>query len=33
MFLIKLGEISKESQINSLYLYKRSENNIFKYND
>ena len=32
-FLIKLGEINKESQINSLYLYKRSENNIFKYND
>ena len=32
-FLIKLSEISKESQINSLYLYKRSENNIFKYND
>ena len=32
-FLIKIGGISKESQINSLYLYKRSENNIFKYND
>lgn len=31
-FLVSIGEISKESQIDGLYLYKRSENNIFKYN-
>lgn len=32
-FLVRIGEISKESQIDGLYLYKRSKNNIFKYNE
>lgn len=32
-FLTKIGKIKNKSQIDGLYLYKRSENNIFKYNE